>query len=515
MRLGLTALLAAALAVVGIAEAAADEAPLAGYHQGAFYLRDANETFRLYVQGRVHVDHRSSFGPGLGALPPDQALKSGFSLRRARLEVGGELFQNLLQWSLSAEFGPTAVDNVGGRNAALDCTVDSTAGAQTCVTRSSAIDAPAQRPAATDAWVNWAASRWLNLQVGQYFLPFSLENRLSENQTQFLERSLPVRLLGAPSTRDIGAMLWGEAEDTLFYYAVGVFDGDGPNRLNADSRYDLSGRVFARPLAREKDSFLSRLQIGASARYGSRDHDYVGYDIPALTTQGGHVFWRPTYRDSSNRLVHVMPSGDQVAVAAELFVPLGKLDVTSELVYSKTSTREAIDGYQLTPFTERFGALSGIGVYVMATYWVLGDRSIIGFPGYSKPLHVDLEKPQKPPQYGVQLLAKVEELSLTYEGSSRGGAADRTNADGDIRVFAMTLGANVWASRHLRFGVNWVYDTFPDSAPVTPTVTSGIQQSSQQRAIGPAQYLPKGRNDGARDGAHSLHELHFRVAAQF
>lgn len=518
---GLPAAAGALLALIaGLREARADELPpasppLAGYHQGAFFLRDAADTFRLYVQGRVHVDHLSSFGPGLGAMPPDQALKSGFSLRRARLEVGGELFQGMFQWDLSAEFGPTSVDNVGGRNAALDCTVDATTGAQTCATRSSAIETPAQRPAATDAWINWAADRALNLQVGQYFLPFSLENRLSENQTQFLERSLAVRLLGAPNTRDIGVSLWGEAEDTLLYYAVGIFGGDGPNRLNADSRYDVSGRVFARPLAREKESFLSRLQIGASARYGSRDHDYVGYDAPSLTTQGGHVFWRPTYRDASNRLVHVIPSGDQIAVAAELFVPLGKLDVTSELVYARSNTREALDGYQLTPFTERFGTFSGFGGYVMASYWILGDRSIIGYPGHSKPLHIDLTKPQKAPQYGVQLLTKVEELALSYDGSSRGGTADKMNSDGDIRVFALTLGANIWATRHLRFGVNYVYDMFPDSTPITPTVKGGLQQSSHQRAVAPAQYLPKGRNDGARDGAHSLHELHFRVGAQF
>src|SRR5262249_34549043 len=149
------------------------------------------------------------------------------------LELSGEVLQNTFQWGLSGEFAPTAVDNVGGRNAALDCTVDPKTGTQTCATRASAVEAPAQRPVAPDAWVNWSANRWLNVQAGQFFLPFMLENRLSENQTLFLERSLPVRLVGAPNTRDIGIAVWGEAPDTRFYYMVGAFNGDGPNRLNA------------------------------------------------------------------------------------------------------------------------------------------------------------------------------------------------------------------------------------------------------------------------------------------
>jgi hypothetical protein len=82
----------------------------------------------------------------------------------------------------------------------------------------------------------------------------------------------------------------------------------------------------------------------------------------------------------------------------------------------------------------------------------------------------------------VQLLAKVEELALGYEGAARGGAVDKTNADGDIRVTTVTFGANLWATKHLRFGVNYGYNVFPDSR---------------------------------RGALSSLHELHLRVGAQF
>ena len=491
------------------------EPPLAGWHEGLFYLHDRADYFRLYVQGRVHVDSLSYFGRGLGDLPADQALKSTFFLRRARLELSGEALQNTFQWALSGEFGPTSTDNVGARNSAEDCTVDSTTGAQTCSARAGTVEAPLQKTIITDAFINYAASRWFNVQAGQYLIPMSLENRVSDNGTPFLERSTPVRLLAAPTLRDIGVMLWGEAPKTTFYYSVGIFNGDGPNRLNADSRYDAIGRVFARPLAASGDSLLRDAQIGFSARYGSRDRTYVGYDLPSLTTQGGYAFWKPTYKDANNRFIHILPSGDQAAVAAELFVPISKFDLTSEIVYTRSNTRETVDGYQLSGFSERLGVFKGYGYYVSGSYWIIGDRSITGFPPYSKPNHIDLEKPASAPRQGVQLLAKVEHLNLTYQSASRSGTPDKSSPDGDITMTTLTLGATYWASKHLRLSVNYVYNYFPDSEPVSPSLTGGTQQTADQRALAPAQNLAKGSNDGARDGAHDLHELQFRLGVQF
>src|SRR5690242_16907117 len=74
-----------------------EEAPLAGFHNGLFYLRDRTDVFRLYVMGRVHVDAIGWLGPGVTSLGPDSGLKTTFQLRRARPEIGGEFFQDW-QW---------------------------------------------------------------------------------------------------------------------------------------------------------------------------------------------------------------------------------------------------------------------------------------------------------------------------------------------------------------------------------------------------------------------------------
>src|SRR5258708_7332162 len=86
------------------------EPPLAGFHNGLFYLRDQKDIFRLYVQGRVHVDGIMWRGPGVTSLEADSALKTSLQLRRVRAELAGEFFQDW-QWQTSIDLAPTTNDN--------------------------------------------------------------------------------------------------------------------------------------------------------------------------------------------------------------------------------------------------------------------------------------------------------------------------------------------------------------------------------------------------------------------
>jgi phosphate-selective porin len=455
----------AAPAAAPSASASAPEAWGAGYRNGSFYVRSPDDVFRLYVQGRVHGDFYDAFGPSLNELPPGGAPAHGFILRRARLELAGEFFQTW-QWQVGAEFAPSTATNVAANTGALSCKVNATTSALTCSTTESTVDAPSVAPAPTDAFVNYAPSPWANVQVGQFYLPFSLENRISDNTTTFLERALAVRTIGAPTQRDIGAMFWGESPDRLFYYTGGIFNGDGPNRPNADNRFDFAGRAILRPLANATTTFTKWAEVGVSVHAGSRDQTTVGYDMPSLTTSQGYAFWRPTYTDSYGRLIHILPSEDQKAFGADLYVPIGKLDVTGEFIYADYHTREAVDGLQLSPFTERLGALSGWGYYAQVDYWIVGDHEILGNPSYGRPIHVDLAKPQRPPQHGLQVAARIDQLGLTYKGSSRGGVDDAKTPTGDVNVTSVTLGVSYWATRHLRVSVNYGYYAMPNRATV-------------------------------------------------
>jgi hypothetical protein len=481
-----------------------DGGPLAGNKNGLFFLRDAHDNFRLFVQGRAQIDFYSYAGPGV----TDTTLKPTLFLRRIRPEISGDFFGHFW-WMFAGDFGATALDNPRGTNetsAAAPGAAPSAASGRFASAQTNRVSA-----APTDVFVSYRCGSLVNAQIGQFDANFMMENRTSDKYIPFMERSLAVRAVGIPTNKEIGLMLWGETENKLVYYSLGLYDGDGQNKLNVDARLDTMGRVFVHPLYYMHDSPLKDAQIGASVRYGSRDKDYVNYDYPGLSTQGNYTFWQSTYGGAGGN-THIIPSGDQLGVAGELRVPISMFDVTSEVVYIDNHTREAIEGFEATN-SERFGQMKGVSYYAQLGMWPLGNRDINGVPGYQNPPKLDFKKPDPvQPAHALQLLVKWEQVFLKYDSASRGGVADAKNIDGRIRADALSLGANFWFTKHVRLSANYVLNMFPDSAPVKPTTATSPAQTTDNRALAPGNTLGIGVNDGARDSAHVVHEILARVA---
>ena len=162
--------------------------------------------------------------------------------------------------------------------------------------------------------------------------------------------------------------------------------------------------------------------------------------------------------------------------------------------------------------------MHGVSYYVQAGIW-LGKRDVTGLPGYENMPHVDFSKPDPVDQpHAVQLLAKWEQVHLSYTGNSRAGLADTKNADGDIKANAFSLGVNYWVSRHIRLTANYVLNMFPDSAPSSATAMGGPVWSSTNRAQAPGNTIQPASKDAvrsdddARNNAHVLHEFLARIA---
>lgn len=485
---------------------ALDGFPMAGWHNGLFFLRDRNDHFRLYVQARMNVDAYTYFGPGVAP----SSLKPTIVLRRIRPELGGELFKHW-NWMLAGDFGTTALDNPKGAN---ELAASSAGVAPTATSGKFApVQAPAVKAGPTDVWVNFHANDVFNLMIGQYNGPFTMENRTSEKYGNFMERSIVSRDLGIPANKEIGLMAWGELESRHLGYQIGAFLGDGQNRPNVDAGLDGIGRVFVHPFA-SLPGQLKDLQVGGSFRYGRRDPSSVAYDVAGMTTQGNFQFWGPTYAGDKG-LTHVIPAGGQLGAGAELRVPVDRFDLQSEIVYVNNGTREAVDGFQTTN-AERFGALSGYSYYVQLAVWAMGKRNINGLPGYEIPPTLDFSRtdPDDPP-HALQILVKWEQLAVKYAGASRSGTPGVKKLDGDIKANVFSLGANYWFTKHLRLSVNYVVDMFPGAKAVKPAIAGDAKQDAKQRAIGPAQTLNPGQDDHAHDGAGVLHELLFRTAVGF
>jgi phosphate-selective porin len=437
--------------------------PLAGYADGKFFLRDANDTFMLIPSARLQIDAYGYAGQGVKDYQrgDGSGLKADMLLKRERIELGGRILKRWYFW--------VAGDFAGGGQGGSE-SVKSTAS-----------------NAAADAFIGVELHKWLRLQVGQFDLPFTAENVTSDNWLTFMERSMTARLVGAPYNKDLGFMARGESPKGHFSYAVAAVGGDGQNRPSPDNRVDFAGRFLFRPFAGDDKSPVQRMHVGFSGRWGRRDPDYVRYDAPGLSTPGGYTFWSPSYGKDAGE-THVMPSKDQIAGAAEIFVPFRRFDVTGEFVYLNEDRREALKGSLGN--TERAGTLKGFSYYVQASWWPFGEPRISGELGAYPDPKLNLPKEAKPshPKRALQLAVRFEQLRLQYDSTDRSGGAEGVKVGTldaktkDIKVDVVQFGATYWATKHVRLTAMWSGYHFPGTPGVdNQAVAPGASKSADAK----------------------------------
>jgi phosphate-selective porin OprO and OprP len=153
----------------------------------------------------------------------DQAKrKDAFDIRRARLDVRGSITP-YFNYRLQTEF--------------------------------------ADRPKIIDAYAEIKIADYFMITVGQFKIPFSLENLTSSNKLEVIDRSLAVEALVARGTdvignqngRDIGLQIGGTLIKSkglpLLEYRLGVFNGSGINLADtANEAKDIGGRIILSPV---------------------------------------------------------------------------------------------------------------------------------------------------------------------------------------------------------------------------------------------------------------------------
>ncbi len=446
------------------------------YSDGTFFLRSADDNLVLNTGGRVHFDTYAFAGPSVSDYHRSNGtgLVPNLFFRRFVLESGGLVRKHWFFW-IGGNFAPTSID-----------------GSQSTTSTANVYD----------GFVGYQADPHHQIYVGEYNAPVTMENVTSSRWLDLMERALVVRTVAAPTNKEIGITYWGATREGVapLEYQLGVFGGDGMNRPNVDNRVDGMARVVFRPLATSRKDVTQRLHIGASSRFGSRDDAYVMYDAPTLSTPGGYAFWSPTYTTADKTEVHVIPSGNQVAAGAELYVPFERFDVKGEFVYVNDQRREAPATDRKT--TLRKGSLQGFGGYLQASYWPLGNSRVNGHPagryfGVRPPKDRGNEHP-----FGLQLVARVETMHLSYAGNGRTELLPDSQLSADtthIRVNAMSLGANYWATKHVRLTAEYSLYSFPGDPPGTPGGATNQAAAPGARAT-------------TKDlGASVLHEIGFRV----
>ena len=155
-----------------------------------------------------------------------------------------------------------------------------------------------KNPIILDALVELKLTSGVGLRVGQFKVPFSMENLTSSADLETINRSTPEEKL-APGRdnrmngRDIGAALFGKW--SVLEYALGVFNGSGIDVKDNNSEKDIGGRVVVRPadfLAVGAAFYRGRTSLAAGA--APYDRNRTGLELAVMrgpfSLRGEYIF---------------------------------------------------------------------------------------------------------------------------------------------------------------------------------------------------------------------------------
>ncbi|HEX3694329.1 MAG TPA: porin [Polyangia bacterium] len=401
----------------------ATDAPMAGISGDVTFVRSANNLFLLFPSAQLQVD---------GAFVSTQSVKSGFTLRRVRLELAG--------W-----IGPGVYYTIAGDFASPPPTVADP------VTQSFL--------ATTDDYVALAPLGDLAiLQAGQFDAPFTLENRISDRYTDFIERSLTVRAVGAPTNKEVGVMLHGTDDRHLGYYSAGVFNGEGPNFRNLDNQFDLIARGFFAPFGLLSVDRLKAITLGGSVWRGRHLN---GLAFQSQTTAGGFVFFNPRWTTGRAPIsdVELHQQGRVLAYAFEFDAPLThRLGLRAEYVSRHQQLAEADIDTTGSGMLRTLGnaTVDSFAAYGELWFWIVGDDTLLPRPGVELPVRLAAVNDGAAAD-GLMVALRAEFLKEDLV-SDTPAIADPNVAT--TRVMAGTFGVNYWYSKRFRFSLNYTLNAF-------------------------------------------------------
>ena len=381
-------------AVAASAAAKPTVLPQVGYKEG-FFLRTEDGNFTLRFNGRV-ASNFLFFEPGT-------TQSDSQTIDRARLGFDATLYRYFL--------------------ARLENDFTSSSGLR-------------------DAYLAALPIPELNLQLGQFKVPFSYEELLSKRYIDFVERSAVVNSTVNPS-RDIGVMAHGRFAGSVLQYQLALMNGTGQNRSDNNSDKDIIGRLVLTPFADGGPESLRGFNLGGAVTWGRQASETstqangstspVKNSISGLT-ETGFTFFPAVPRH-----------GDRLRAAAHVAWLEGPYSLSSEYI----QTQEARDG--LGPNGVDLPDLDSDGAYVGGTWMITGE---------CKPLNSRVH-PAHPlwdltnPGWGAW------EAALRYEYFKlRHGPDAPTDAATNNRYDAIAAGVNWYPNEFLRFSLNYLYGNF-------------------------------------------------------
>jgi phosphate-selective porin OprO/OprP len=366
---------------------------------------DSNFVFRL--DGVVQVDSRTFFN--------DSAIKSndGFLLRRARPIFQGTLYHDF-DFNFTPDFGGSSVQIY-------------------------------------DAYGNYRYAPWFQLRSGKFKTPEGLEQLQSDVNLPFNERSLVTDLV---PNRDVGLQFWGDINDGMFSYAVGIFNGvgDAQNSGNAanNNEVELAGRLFAHPFKNSDITFFQGFGFGIAGTSengtsGTKDlPSTTGGALPGYATEGQQQFF--AYNAST------VASGEHWRLSPQAYYYYGPLSLLGEYAISDQGVRNFTTGTQANLHNTAWEITCG---------WILTGENA-SFSGVT-PLHPF--NPHTGNWGAFQMVARYSELDID-NAAFDGFANSATSASA---AQAWSAGLNWFLNKNIRVNASFSHTTFTGGGGVGVT----------------------------------------------
>ena len=284
-----------------------------------------------------------------------------------------------------------------------------------------------------DVYANYRQFGQVQVQGGQFKLPFSLDENTSPTNLDFVYRSLAARAL-APG-RDRGVMVHGRVLDRIVRYELGIFDQDGRNaRTRNPERVSggrtLAGRVVAQPFRNSK-SIAADLQAGLA--FTSSEVEPGLHSLRGLTTFEEELFDPDLW-----------VQGGRQRTGFELRWRPGPFSFKSEYIRVTTERRgQSVEDTDLSP-------LFATGWYVSGTWAITGEKKADG-----------LNRPRRPFLRGGfgAFEAAVRYERLTFGSLGTDGIASfsaRADVLETATDYATTIGGNWHLNQWVKIQLNAV-----------------------------------------------------------
>lgn len=297
-----------------------------------------------------------------------------------------------------------------------------------------------------DVYVNYRQFDTVRIQIGQFKLPFSLDENTSSTNLDFIYRSRIATQL-APG-RDPGVMVHGRLFKTVLNYEAGIFRHDGDNARSLSGTRVSGGRTKAARVRfepfRSPKSALATLQLSLA---------FTTSTVPeGITGLRGRTALDLRFFKSD-----FWVNGQRHRIGVEQRWQPGPASIQFEFIRATDERNgQSVENADLSPLIAQ-------GWYVSGTWALTGEKKRKG-----------LDEPDRPLLQGgfgaIELAFRLEKLSFGSNGTvglpSLSPRADNIARNADI---ATTIGVNWYFNRWAKIQGNLIREQIedPSQGPVT------------------------------------------------